>query len=121
MKTGYSKTTEAIICSFYKVYNALGSGFLEKVYENSLSIELKNCGFKIRQQHPVQVLYQNEAVGEFFCDVLVENEVILEIKALNKLLPIHEAQLLNYLKATGIKTGLLLNFGVVPEVRRKVY
>lgn len=116
----YKLLTEGIIKVFYKVYNTLGYGFLEKVYENSLIIELEKAGIAAIPQIPIKVLYDGDVVGEYFADILVEGKVIVEIKAARALAPEHEAQLLNYLKATDIEVGLLLNFGAQPEVKRKV-
>jgi len=117
----HSTVTDAIICSFYRVYNKLGYGFLEKVYENAMIVDLAKIGLPTLTQLPIVVFYQETIVGEYFCDLLVDNKVIVEIKAARSLLTEHEAQLLNYLKATDIEVGLLLNFGPKPEVRRKVY
>ena len=112
--------TDAIICCFYTVYNTLGYGFLEKVYENALLMELEKRGLRAQRQHPITVFYNGKVVGEYFADILVEGKVIVEIKATTNIIPEHEAQLLNYLKATGIEVGLLLNFGPTPQVRRRV-
>jgi len=99
----------------------LGSGFLEKVYENALSIELGKAGLKIVQQAPLQVKYNGICVGEYFTDIIVNDKVILELKAVSHILPTHEVQLVNYLKATGIEVGLLMNFAAERvEVRRKI-
>jgi GxxExxY protein len=117
----HSDITGQIIKSFYKVYNALGYGFSEKVYENSLLIELKTCEFEVIQQKPINVFYQGFLVGEYFADLLVETSVIVELKAAESLSPAHEAQLLNYLKATQIEVGLLLNFGPKPDYKRKLF
>lgn len=117
----HSELTDAVICCFYNVYNKLGYGFLEKVYENSLAIALKSHGLSTEQQYPIQVSFEGQIVGEYFCDLLVEGKVIVEIKATRQLLPEHEAQLLNYLKATDIEVGLLLNFGPQPEIKRKAF
>ena len=117
----YTDLTERIIKSFYKVYNSLGYGFLEKVYENALLIELKKEGFKAIPQAPIKVFYDNQIVGEYFADLLIEDKILVEIKAAKSLLAEHEAQLLNYLKATRIEVGLLLNFGPKPEVKRKAF
>jgi GxxExxY protein len=117
----HSEVTDAIICCFYNVYNGLGYGFLEKVYENSLAIELKGQGLIAVKQQPIATIYKGQIVGEYFCDLLVENKVIVEIKASINLAPEHESQLLNYLKATDVEVGLLLNFGPKPEVRRKAF
>jgi GxxExxY protein len=113
--------TDAVICCFYTVYNALGYGFLEKVYENSLIHELMKRGISASAQFPIPVYYDKEMVGEYFADVVVEGSLIIEIKAVRNLLPEHEAQLLNYLKATDIEVGLLLNFGPKPEFKRKAF
>ena len=117
----YKELTDAVICCFYNVYNALGYGFLEKVYENSLLLELTTRGIAALSQSPIAVLYDNKIVGEYFADLVVENSLIVEIKAARNILPEHEAQLLNYLKATEIEVGLLLNFGPKPEFRRKAF
>jgi GxxExxY protein len=117
----YKELTEKLIHVFYKVYNTLGYGFLEKVYENAFLVELKKVGIKAIPQSPIRVLYDGEVVGEYFADILVDNKVIVEIKAVRNLVVEHEAQLLNYLKATDIEVGLLLNFGVQPEFPRKAF
>jgi len=96
----YSSLTDKIIKAFYKVYNALGYGFLEKVYENALLIELKKEGLEATAQAPIKVLYENQMVGEYFADILIQNSVIIEMEAARCFTPEHEAQLLNYLKAT---------------------
>jgi len=111
--------TETIISCFYKVYNTLGYGFLEKVYENALLIELKLLGLDAKTQYPIRVLYNGSHVGEYFADILVENKVIVELKACSSMSNDHVLQLQNYLKATNIEIGLLLNFGINPEIRRK--
>lgn len=111
-------TREIIGCAF-KVHNALGAGFLEKVYENALRLELVKLGHNVKQQEPVNVLYEGQVVGEYFADLWVNNCVVLEIKAVQMLAKIHEVQLVNYLNATGIETGLVLNFGSSVQVKRK--
>jgi GxxExxY protein len=113
--------TEKVIGAFFKVYNRLGYGFAEKVHENSLAIELRKLGLQVEQQKSITVYYEEYNVGEYFADILVNGTVILELKAVRHLLDEHEAQLLNYLKATTIEMGLLLNFGPKAEYRRKVY
>ena len=113
--------TQGIIECYYSVYNELGYGFLEKVYEKSLEIELKSKGFNVEVQKPIHVYYKDVSVGAYFADMVVEGLVILELKAASSLMPQHEAQLINYLKATNIEVGLLLNFGLQPEFKRKVY
>jgi GxxExxY protein len=116
----HSDITDAIICCFYNVYNRLGFGFLEKVYENALLIELKKLVISAVHQQPISVFYEGVLVGEYFADILVENKVIVEIKAVRYLVAEHESQLLNYLRATNLEVGLLLNFGPEPQVKRKV-
>ncbi len=117
----HAELTEKIICCFYNVYNSLGYGFLEKVYEKALHLELNKFGLKCDVQMPVSVYYSGEVIGEYFSDLLVNQSVIVEIKALQALVPAHEAQLLNYLKATDIEVGLLLNFGPEPQIKRKIF
>ena len=113
--------TSKIISCFYKVYNTLGFGFLEKVYENAMLIELKSNGLFTERQKPISVFYNEQLVGEYFADLIIENKVIIELKAAEALIEEHELQLINYLKATDIEVGLLLNFGKKPEVRRKIF
>ena len=113
--------TEKIIGIFYKVFNALGYGFLEKVYENAMLIELERERVPVISQAPIKVSYEGKVVGEYFADMLVDGKVIVEIKAGKYLAPEHEAQVLNYLKATDAEVGLLLNFGPKPQVKRKVF
>ena len=117
----HSDITELIIKCFYRVYNELGFGFLEKVYQNSLVLELRNGGLFCEAQKQIKVFYQNTVVGEYFADVIVNESVIVELKAAEGLVEEHEFQLINYLKATDIEVGLLLNFGKKPEVRRKIF
>lgn len=112
--------TETVIGAACKVHNTLGVGFLEKVYENALCLELRNAGFRVEQQRALQVRYAGEIVGEYVADVIVNDSLILAIKALSSLDKTHEAQLVNYLKATGIEVGLLINFGSSVEVRRRI-
>ena len=113
--------TEKIIGAFYKVYNTLGYGFLEKVYENALKIELSDLGLQTVAQMPVSVYYKGQVVGQYFADLCVEKAVIVELKAAESLSEAHEVQLLNYLKSTGIEVGLVLDFGKKPEFSRKVF
>lgn len=113
--------TDKIIKAFYKVYNELGYGFLEKVYENALFIELQAMGLYCEKQKRIQVYYHEHIVGDYFSDIIVENAVILELKAAEALCEEHEFQLINYLKATEIEVGLLLNFGKNPEFKRKLF
>jgi len=113
--------TQKIIGCAYKVYNTLGFGYLESVYEKSLLIELRNSGLQAQSQVPVKVRYQGVIVGDFYADILVNDEIIIELKSIKKLSKIHEAQLVNYLVATGKDIGLLINFSQEQvEVKRKV-
>ena len=105
-----NEITYKINGAVYEVFRVLGHGFLEKVYENALIIELKNYGLKAQNQFPIKVNYKGTEVGDYFADILVEEEVLVELKAVEFLQKIHEAQLLNYLKATNYKIGLLVNF-----------
>lgn len=111
--------TQLIIGCAYKVHNALGPGFLEKVYENALRIELEKLGLKVKQQEPINVTYEGQVVGEYYADLWVDETVVIELKALQALAKAHEVQLVNYLTATGIDLGLLLNFGPSVQVQRK--
>jgi GxxExxY protein len=113
--------TEAVIKAFYKVYNVLGYGFLEKVYENAMYIELTKMGFKIEKQKKISVYYDGILVGDYCADMVVQDVVICELKATEYLAEQNEFQLINYLKATDIEVGLLLNFGKSPEIKRKLY
>jgi len=100
-----------VLSAAFEVYNTLGPGFLEKVYENAMAVELASRGMKAEAQRDIQVYYKGSSVGSYFADLLVNNEVIVELKSVESLSKIHEAQVLNYLKATGKKLGLLINFG----------
>lgn len=117
----HSDLTQKIIHYCYKVYNTLGSGFLEKVYENALKLELVRNKLETKQQFPIVVFYQGEVVGEYFADLLVEHKVILELKAICKLEKFHEVQLVNYLKATEVEIGLLINFGPTIQIKRRIH
>ena len=111
--------TEKVIGCAYRVHNQLGQGFLEKVYENALRIELNRTGLVASQQHPIPVTYAGEIVGDFHADLLIENVLIVEIKAVQHLSSAHELQLVNYLVATGIDHGLVINFGRSVQLKRK--
>jgi GxxExxY protein len=111
--------THKIIGCAYKVHNALGSGFLEKVYENALRIELEKLGLRVKQQEPISVNYEGQVVGEYYADLWVDECVVIELKAGQERVKRHEVQLVNYLAATGIDCGLLLNFGPSVQVKRK--
>jgi GxxExxY protein len=117
----HQELTSNIISCFYKVYNTLGFGFLEKIYENALLFELSKSGLFVERQKPIKVYYEDKLVGEYFADLIVEDKVIIELKAVDALIEEHELQLINYLKATEIEVGLLLNFGKKPEIRRKIF
>ena len=117
----YKELTNKIIKAFYCVYNELGFGFLENVYQNALYFELLNRGLKVDQQKNIDVYYQTQLVGKYKSDLLVDDLVILELKAVDYLTNEHELQLINYLKATDKEIGLLLNFGIKPEIRRKAF
>ena len=117
----HKELTEKIIQAFFAVNNILGYGFLEKVYENAMIIELNKLGLKVVKQKNIKVYYKGQIVGDYYADLLVEDKVIVELKSAEILSREHEAQLLNYLKATNIKVGLVLNFGKKAEFRRKVF
>lgn len=114
----HEELTERIIGCFYKVYNTLGNGFLEKVYENALAIEFDKVGLKFGKQVGIEVLYDEKIVGNYIADFIVEGKVVVEVKALSEVGGTEQAQLINYLKATGNGVGLLLNFGKSADVRR---
>ena len=116
----YSELTKKIIGCAYKVHYKLGAGFLEKLYENALLIELQKQGIAAVRQQPINVYYEGVLIGEYYADFLVKDKVIVELKALSELSRAHEVQLVNYLRATGMKVGLLINFGDKLTIRRKV-
>lgn len=113
--------TDLILKSFYNVYHELGYGFLEKVYENALCKELIAQGLKCEAQKEIKVYYKGDVVGTYYADLLVEDCIILELKAVAEITPGHKSQLMNYLKATGIEVGLVLNFGPEPTFSRKIF
>jgi len=117
----HGEITELIIKAFFKVYNTLGYGFLEKVYENAMRIELSKMGLNVLQQKNIKVFYEADQVGDYFADLFVNDLIIVELKAAENICEEHEAQLLNYLKATDIEVGLLLNFGKEPQFKRKYF
>jgi GxxExxY protein len=117
----HSELTEKIIGAFYEVYNHLGFGFSEKVYENAMIIELTRLGMEVKGQIPIKVFYKDSLIGEFFADLLINEAVLIELKAVSQIIEDHEAQLLNYLKSTPIEVGLLLNFGPKAQYKRKVF
>jgi GxxExxY protein len=113
--------TDKILKAFYKVYNSLGYGFLEKVYENALMLELSSADLKVTRQQPIKVYYQGKLVGDYFADLVVEHKIIIELKVAEAICDAHVAQLRNYLRATEIEVGLLLNFGTNPQFVRKFF
>ena len=116
----HSDITDIIIKAFYNVYNELGYGFLEKVYENAMMLELAELGLISINQQSTKVFYKGNEVGFYVADINVENKVIVELKAVETIAPVHEVVLVNYLKATGVEVGLLLNFGPKPKIIRKI-
>ena len=118
----YKNITDKILFAFFKVvYTELGYGFLEKVYENAMLISLRSMGLLVKNQEKIDVYFQGEIVGEYYADLLVENCVIVELKAAHLISSDHEAQLLNYLRATPYEVGLVLNFGPKPDFYRRVF
>ncbi|WP_133000950.1 GxxExxY protein [Luteimonas arsenica] len=115
------RLSDRVIGAFFDTYNELGHGFLESVYEAALAVRLRECGLRVEQQVPIDVRFHGHVVGQFRADMLVERRLLIEIKAAVQIAPAHEAQLLNYLKATRVHLGLLLNFGPRPEFRRRVF
>jgi GxxExxY protein len=113
--------TEEIIKTFFDVYNELGYGFLEKVYQKALFLELKNRGFKVEAQKQIKVFYKSCIVGDYYADLVVNDIIILELKATDYIIPEFEFQLVNYLRATNIEIGFLFNFGIKPEFKRKIF
>jgi len=117
----HEELSKRIIAAAYAVHKELGYGFVEKVYKNALSIELQENNIKCAIEVPLKVLYHDKAVGDYFADIIVEDKIIVEAKAVSKLEPIHEVQLVNYLKATGLQIGLLINFGQSVTVKRRIF
>lgn len=117
----HKELTAKIIECAYKMHNTLGFGFLESVYQNALVLELEKNGLQARKEVPIKVRYEEKIVGEFVADIVVEDKVILELKSVKEIHPAHEAQLTNYLKATGIEVGLIINFGESVQVKRRVF
>ncbi len=121
MELLFKQLTGTAIKAYYKVFNTLGYGFLEKVYENAMGIELSRAGLNIKKQFPVTVYYEGIEIGYYIADLIIENSFIIEIKAMESLREEHEFQLINYLRATNIEVGLLMNFGKKAEYRRKIF
>jgi GxxExxY protein len=117
----HEDVTGVVIGMFYKVYNDLGAGFLERVYENGLALKLRQAGLVVLQQMPVHVYYEGVIIGDYCADMLVNGCVLLELKTADSIAPEHIAQLLNYLKATQIEVGLVLNFGPRPGFKRLMF
>ena len=117
----YKELTDEILHAFYQVHYKLGFGFLEKVYKNALFLELNEIGLKCETEKPINVYYKDKVVGVFYADIVVEDKVILELKAVESICKEHEYQLINYLKACDLEVGLLLNFGKKAELRRLIY
>lgn len=117
----HGELTDRVLRAFFDVYTQLGHGFLESVYEAALTIALNESGLKAERQVPISVRFRGHCIGEYRADLVVEDLLILEIKAQAALSPINEAQLLNYLKATGMQVGLLLNFGPKPQFKRRIF
>lgn len=114
----HSDVTDGVLKAFYAVFNELGHGFLESVYRRAMAISLRDVGFSVTEEEPIEVQFRGRVVGEFRADLVVEDAVVVELKAARSLDPAHEAQLINYLKATRFEVGLLLNFGSRPQFRR---
>jgi GxxExxY protein len=121
MELLHKELTDSIIKTFYDVYNELGYGFLEKVYQNAMCLELRTRGFKVEAQKQIKVYYKSEEIGDYYADILVNDLIILELKAAEVIVYEFECQLLNYLRGTDIEVGLLLNFGKKPDFCRKVF
>ncbi len=114
----HEELTRIIIGCAFDVINELGAGFLESVYEKALLLALRQKGLSVRSQHPIKVMFRKECVGDFFADLLVEDKILIELKAVKAIAPEHQAQIINYLNATGIEIGLLINFGT-PKLEYK--
>ena len=117
----YADITDRIIACAFDVYNKLGFGFSEKVYENAMMVKLQQRNLTAIQQAPISVHFEGHIVGEYFIDIFIDNKILLELKAVSLLSKFHEVQLVNYLKATGVKVGLLINFGVKLKIVRRVF
>ncbi|MHC1703834.1 MAG: GxxExxY protein [Tenuifilaceae bacterium] len=121
MELLHKDLTESIIKVYYDVYNELGYGFLEKVYQNSMYIELRSRGFKVEAQKQIKVHFKGADVGEYYADLFVNDLIIIELKAAECIVEEFESQLINYLRGTDKEVGLLLNFGKKPEFKRKIF
>ncbi len=117
----HSELSKQIIAAAYTVHKELGYGFVEKVYKNALAIELREAGIKCNTEVPLKVLYRNKTVGDYCADMIIDDKIIVEVKAVSELARVHEVQLVNYLKATGLQIGLLINFGESVKVKRRIF
>jgi len=117
----HQELSEKIIAAAYAVHKGLGCGFMEKVYKNALAIEPEEVGVKCSSEVPLQATYRDKIVGEYYADIVVESKIVVEVKAVSRLDPVHEVQLVNYLRATGLSVGLLVNFGRSVEVKRRIF
>ena len=117
----HKSITDSILKVYYEIYNGLGYGFLEKVYQNAMYFQLKSLGYKVEAQKQINVYFKGQRVGEYYSDLIVEDVVIVELKTSELIMNIHVAQIINYLKATPIEVGMLLNFGEEPEFKRIIY
>lgn len=117
----HSELSEKIIAAAYQVHKELGCGFLEKVYKNALVVQLQEAGIRCEVEVPLKVLYHKKVVGDYFADMIVDEKIVVEVKAVKILEQVHEVQLVNYLKATGINVGLLINFWQSVEIKRRVF
>jgi GxxExxY protein len=117
----HKELSEKIIAAAYAVHKELGQGFVEKIYKNALEIELRENGITCNSEVPLNVSYHGQVIGDYFADIVVDNKIIVEIKAVSDLMPAHEVQLVNYLKATGLHVGLLINFGQSVKVKRRIF
>jgi GxxExxY protein len=117
----HRELSEKVIAAAYAVHKELGHGFVEKVYKNALAVELQEKGIKCSLEIPLRVLYHEKTVGEYCADMIIDDKIIVEVKAISDLAPIHEVQLVNYLKATGLQIGLLINFGESVKVKRRIF
>lgn len=117
----HKEITDQVIKAFYTVYNKLGYGFKERVYEKAIEIELNQLGLEVKRQQSIKVYYGRISVGTYYADLVINNKVIIELKAVSKLIEAHKAQLLNYLRASNLEVGLVLNFGLKPEISRKIF
>ncbi|MCE5187225.1 MAG: GxxExxY protein [Planctomycetaceae bacterium] len=117
----HKELSEKVITAAYAVHKELGNGFVEKIYKKALEIEVRESGVKCNSEVPLSVSYHGQIVGDYFADLVIEDKIIVEIKAVSDLLPAHEVQLVNYLKATGLHVGLLINFGQSVKVKRRVF